>query len=222
MTDELGRLKVTRKSGQERFRVNGTDAGVDLVTFWQWSASDLVDNTMRGVLAEFIVAKALDLVGDRPRESWAQFDLQTRDGVKVEVKSAAYLQSWAQKRLSRIEFSYRATRGFDADTNKTEDVPLRHADVYVFALLRHKDKGSIDPTNLDQWQFFVAATNAIAQRERSQHSIGLTALTTLCQSGDPMWRGPVGFHELDAALRHVSESANKNIGSRGEGDSECG
>lgn len=138
MNNNLARLTVRRKSGQELFQLKNRDIGADLMTFWQWSASDLVDNTMRGVLAEFIVAKALGLVGDKPRESWAKFDLQTSGGLKVEVKSAAYLQSWAQQRLSRIAFSYRATRGFDADTNKTEDVPLRHADVYVFALLKHQ------------------------------------------------------------------------------------
>jgi len=42
MSNDLGRLTVTRKRGRERFQVNGADAGVDLVTFWQWSASDLV------------------------------------------------------------------------------------------------------------------------------------------------------------------------------------
>jgi hypothetical protein len=55
----LGRLQVQRKSGGERFRANGTDIGPDLLDFWRWSASDLVNNTMRGVLAEYLVARAL-------------------------------------------------------------------------------------------------------------------------------------------------------------------
>jgi hypothetical protein len=144
-----------------------------------------------------------------PVQSWAQFDLQTKDDVKVEVKSAAYLQSWAQRRFSNISFSYRVTRGFDADKNKTEDVPLRHADVYVFALLSHKDKASIDPTSLDQWQFFVAATKAIAQRERSQHSITISSLTALCKSDDPMWQGPVDYTGFDGAVRAVATELRK-------------
>lgn len=94
------------------------------------------------------------------------------------------MQSWAQKRLSNISFSYRATRGFDADTNKTEDVPLRYADVYVFALLHHKEKASVNPMKLDQWQFYVAATKGIVSRKRSQHSITLKSLEALCARGD--------------------------------------
>jgi hypothetical protein len=29
----------------------------------------------------------------------------------------------------------------------------RHADVYVFALLAHTDKATVDPLSLDQWRF---------------------------------------------------------------------
>ena len=42
---------------------------------------------------------------DGVREGWAAWDLTTPGGVWVEVKSAAYVQSWAQKELSRISFS---------------------------------------------------------------------------------------------------------------------
>ena len=47
----------------------------------------------RGCLAEFIVASALRL-GDGVRDEWGAFDLLTKSGAKIEVKSAAYLQSW--------------------------------------------------------------------------------------------------------------------------------
>ena len=59
--------------------------------FWQWAYSDLVNNTTRGVLAEYLVGKALGLPLDQPRQAWDDFDL-TYEGVGVEVKSCAYLQ----------------------------------------------------------------------------------------------------------------------------------
>ena len=158
---------------------------------------------MRGVLAEFIVAKALDLVGEAPREAWAKFDLQTESGLKIEVKSAAYVQSWAQQRLSRIEFRYVATRAWDADTNKQEDVAIRHADLYAFALLQHREKRSIGPMDLDQWRFYAAATKAIAARERSQHSISLKSLEAHCGAGDPLWSGPLLYLDLREAVRTI-------------------
>jgi len=66
------------------------------------SLSDLVSNATRGRLAEFIVAQALNVDTSGVRDEWAAYDLLTSSGIKVEVKSAAYLQSWAQRRHSNI------------------------------------------------------------------------------------------------------------------------
>jgi hypothetical protein len=52
------------RSGKEPFHSGGLDLGFSLLEFWRWRSSDLVSNTLRGVLAEFIVAKALDLPTD--------------------------------------------------------------------------------------------------------------------------------------------------------------
>jgi hypothetical protein len=71
--------------------------------FWRWYASNFGSNTLRGNLAEFMVARAL---GDQ-REvqvEWSPYDIETPDGTRVEVKSSAYLQGWHQERPSRIEF----------------------------------------------------------------------------------------------------------------------
>jgi hypothetical protein len=48
----------------------------ELIEFWQWSISDLVSNVSRGVLAEFIVAKALEInTVSNVRDEWAAYDL---------------------------------------------------------------------------------------------------------------------------------------------------
>ena len=147
--ENLGRLTCSSKSGSEAFRAGGTDLSFKLIDFWQWSSSDLVSNTMRGVLAEFLVAKALGL--DCGRLEWEKCDLVTAEGLKIQVKSSAYLQSWAQTAPSKIQFVVSKRRAWDPDTNKLDGEPARHADVYVFALLAHQDKSSLDPLDLDQW-----------------------------------------------------------------------
>ena len=68
----------------------------------------------------------------------------------MEVKSAAYLQSWAQKELSRISFGTPRTLAWDADGGGFAGVARRHAHVHVFALLAHADKATVDPLDLDQ------------------------------------------------------------------------
>lgn len=176
----LDRITLARKSGRERFRDGSADLDFDLLTFWQWSGSDLLSNSMRGVLAEFLVARALRAEAEGVREEWASYDLTTENGTKVEVKSAGYLQSWYQKHLSQISFVVPKRRPWDANTNRLGGVPVRPADVYVFALLSHKDKATVDPMDVDQWTFFVLPTSVLDRRKRSQHSITLPTLETLC------------------------------------------
>jgi hypothetical protein len=48
----LVRLKINRRSGAEPFHEAGHPASFDVLDFWRWSASDLVTNITRGVLAE--------------------------------------------------------------------------------------------------------------------------------------------------------------------------
>jgi hypothetical protein len=177
---DLHRLTIMRKEGKEPFHVSGKKLEFDLLSFWQWSASDLVSNTTRGIVAEYIVARALGLAESGVRDGWAAFDLETPSGIEVEVKSAAYVQSWYQKRLSSITFTTPKTRAWDADTNVQSRESRRQADAYVFALLAQTDKTTIDPLNLDQWRFYVLPTAILDQRTRSQHSITLKSLEKLC------------------------------------------
>lgn len=46
-------------SGNEDFTLNGQPAGISVTEFWSWAYSDLLNNTGRGVLAEFLVKSAL-------------------------------------------------------------------------------------------------------------------------------------------------------------------
>src|SRR6185437_13199042 len=108
------RIQPKRKTGQESFRSGNSNAGFNLLDFWQWTASDLVSNSTRGVLAEFLVARALG-VDTGVRDEWQAFDLKTPSGKKIEVKSAAYVQSWGQKELSKIVFSTRRSVAWDAE-----------------------------------------------------------------------------------------------------------
>ena len=176
---ELKRLAAERKIGTEPFHVNGQRLDFDLLGFWQWCVSDLVSNATRGRLAEYIVACALGLPEQGIRDEWASFDLKTLSGIKIEVKSSAYIQSWDQKKLSPITFRTPKTRAWDADTGLMDIEAKRQADVYVFALLAHTDQETIDPLNLDQWRFYVVPTAILDARVRSQHSITLNSLEKL-------------------------------------------
>jgi len=177
---DLGPIPTTPKTGREKFHADKTPVeGFTLQDFWAWSASDLVSNATRGRLAEFIVAKAIGIPTDGVRAEWEAYDLMSLDGKRIEVKSAAYVQSWHQEKLSSIIFSTAKTRYWDAKTNKMEKEAKRQADVYVFAMLAHKDKPTIDPLNVSQWKFYVVSTTQLDAYKRSDVSITLKSLQDL-------------------------------------------
>ncbi len=167
-----------RKIGTETFSFQGNISDFLLLEFWQWSASDLVSNTLRGVLAEYIVAKALG-VADDFRKEWGAFDLLLKDGTKIEVKSSAYLQSWYQRKYSSITFGIPETREWTEITNKQSGIGKRQADIYVFALLRHKIQETLNPLALDQWTFYILPTAELDIHMKDRKTITLNKLKGL-------------------------------------------
>ena len=69
---------MNQKTGNEYFSYDGMPAGFLLNDFWRWQSSDLLNNTLRGVLAEYIVAKALGIKTNGPRVDWEPYDLLFR------------------------------------------------------------------------------------------------------------------------------------------------
>jgi hypothetical protein len=136
----LERIQASIKSGEERLTYNEKPLDFALLDFWRWSVSDVLSNATRGRFAEFIVATAMNIDRNQLRDEWSAYDILTPEGIKIEVKSAAYIQSWFQKNLSKISFSTKPALYWDSLTNKQSDVKKRHADIYVFCLLHHDNK----------------------------------------------------------------------------------
>ena len=173
--NELKEIKASTKTGKESLTNNGENINYNLLDFWRWSVSDILSNATRGRFAEFVVGTAVGLNPKNLRDEWDAYDLRTDDGIKIEVKSAAYIQSWSQKRFSAISFSIKPARYWDAETNITSEL-TRHADLYVFCHLKHKDQNTIEPLKMEQWDFYVLPTCRLDNYERSQSSITINSL----------------------------------------------
>ena len=61
-------------SPEQPIHDSGCKVGRKLQDYWRWSSSNLLDNTERGALAEFLVATSLGLDG-QARKAWGTFDL---------------------------------------------------------------------------------------------------------------------------------------------------
>lgn len=188
---------MKKYNGHEPFTVSGIGTGKQLVDFWKWAYSDLLRNTSRAVLAEYVVATALG-VDYKDRVAFAPYDLLTRDGYRVEVKSAARVQLWGIKHPDRLTFRVAPARLPDETGDYKEDAPMqRNSDVYVFAIY---DGLSLDedPLNLDLWEFMVLPTKVLDKMVGGQKVITLKKLKALC---------PVecDYMELSKAIRSITD-----------------
>ncbi len=171
---ELGETEAIPKKPEERFYYNEAQLDFCIVDFWIWNQSDLIENRNRGILAEFIVQQALG-IKSRTRLEWNAFDLITEHGIKIEVKSAAYIQAWSQKKISSINFSIEKTKSLLTDNNYSAE-SKRQADVYIFCLLHHQEQETLDPLKLEQWTFYIVPTNDLNDKFPNQKSISLSVL----------------------------------------------
>jgi hypothetical protein len=185
--------------GDEPFTGSDAMAEATVVDFWRWANSDLLGNVSRGVLAEYIVALAVDSTSV-PRDPWGEFDVVEPTGITIEVKSAAYIQAWDQAQLSRISFSTRATHPLTVHS-VSEYTRQRRSDVWVFALLHHSEQSTINPLDLTQWCFWVVPTSWLDARTRSQHSITIPSL-----EASP-YGTRVSFAELARSVRSIANGA---------------
>lgn len=147
----------------------------DVSQFWSWAYSDLVGNTERGALAEFLVACAIG-VQNKERVSWDRYDLLSPEGIAIEVKSSGYIQTWEQEKLSDISFGIQPTYGWDSNTNQYDTIRHRQSDVYVFCVHKHTEQESINPLDISQWDFYILATSILNEKVGIQKRISLSSL----------------------------------------------
>ena len=148
---------------------------INFSEFLTWAFSNCLDNLVRGKLGEYIVAKALN-IKSVPFTSWESYDFKTEEGIKIEVKTSAYLQVWPQKELSNISWSIAKKRGWIGMTDEWEKEVKRSADIYIFCLLNEKDRNKIDPLNTDQWIFYVVPTSFLNETMPDQKTVTRGAL----------------------------------------------
>lgn len=116
---------------------------------------------------------------DNPRDEWDAYDLKTKNGLKIEIKSSSYLQSWEQKELSKIVFGIQPTVKWEETANKRTTQKIRQSDIYIFCVLSHKDKTTVNPLNLSQWDFYILETKILNEKVEAQKTITLSSLLKL-------------------------------------------
>lgn len=174
--------------------ITGLD-GLTVGDFWSWAFSDVMSNLNRSMFAEFLVASALGLL-DVPRVEWDAVDLRFR-GASIEVKAAAYVQSWPQSRPSPIRFEIAKKLAWHAQTNTYATERTRNADCYVFCLYPETDPSRANVLDVGAWEFYVLSTERINRQLGEQKSVGISRIRAMCES--------VGYRGLKEQVCFVLE-----------------
>lgn len=184
---KLPEIEERRLTGSESFHHAGAPQRISVLDFWQWSASNLAANNLRGHLAEFLVAADLG-VADGTRWEWADCDIWTPNEYGIEVKSASYIQQWEQATHSKISFGIAPAHGWDDEAQRRTKTKQRNSDAFVFCVIETKDQRMFDPLDLDQWVFYVVATKEIDVMFGAQNTLALSGVEALphvkCRHGE--------------------------------------
>lgn len=192
-------------SGMEHLMDGSSVLPFHVAEYWQWAYSDMLRNTQRGVFAEYVVKSALELGGiysnNNIRSNFEPFDLvgpeieQTfthpPEGLehsnteyqhcRIEVKSAAYVQSWEPHpgTTPKISFSIAPAKIPDEIGDYRPDAPRqRNSDLYVFAIYTAKKKEQ-NILDMSLWEFYVIRTSVLNEKCGEQKTLSLTKLKDL-------------------------------------------
>jgi hypothetical protein len=147
----------------------------------RWFGHRIVRNDIRGELVEEIVGMALEPEWVLCGGDWAACDLKRRrDGLRIQVKQSAALQSWTApgNRKPKPCYSIAQKTGRWEDSKWIQE-PGRNADLFVFGWHGRTDEAA-DHRDPEQWQFFVVPernlpdqkTISLANLERSANIVG--------------------------------------------------
>ncbi len=156
----------------------------------------IIQNNLRGLYVEFMVAELLGASWSHNGSDWAAFDLEHFSGTRLEVKQSSNLQTW--KTLTKRPLS----RSLSIKVPKFEWVgaaaiprTTRVAEIYVFAW--HEDgTSSADQRVAEQWVFFVVPASTLPE----QKTISISALKKLAK--------PVSSSELKASVEALLVGGN--------------
>lgn len=167
----------------------GHPDGATVLEFWRWAFADLSDDDVKGWFAEWLVGRILGLPMAR-RISWANSDHVTPEGMRIEIKSSAYWQSWklinedgTARTVEPIVDPARARVYFAGliagdSASTAAGAPRLKSDVYVFAFQKQADAAQWDALDLRQWDFHVLTKQEVAAI--GTRSIGLARLRSAC------------------------------------------
>lgn len=174
-----------------------------VLDFWRYCYGNLAGQS--AVIAEFLVAKALENDKAENVTLWTAYDMSYR-GMRIEVKSTEYVHAWNRKRVSNVRTFSIAPSNNKYWGSAGERKMSRQNDLYVFCLNTNKEVQHPRPLNIDDWEFYVVTTTRINSYAASygnpdQKKISLNVVKSLAGNA-VKWNG------LKQRIDEIIDSSN--------------
>jgi hypothetical protein len=153
----------------------------------------LITNVLRGLVAEAIIATALEPEWSWCSSDYSSWDFERADGSRIEVKQSAARQTWSTGSApSKCRFDIRARQGRWEGPDWIAE-PGRNAGLYIFA---HQPVSTdlADHRDPQQWVFYVVAAAELPEGA----SLSLQRVRSLAP--------PTAFSELRERVRASADS----------------
>ena len=163
-------ITTSQQAGEPAFGIGDVIAKVSQVAF----GKPLVTNVLRGHVAEAIIALALEPEWIWCSADYAGWDFERADGIRLEVKQSAAMQSWSTGKPSKAIFDVAARTGYWEAGTEWIAKAGRPAHLYVFA--HHGIYGDdADHRDPSQWGFYVVPSHVLPDVKQ----IGLSSIARL-------------------------------------------
>ena len=163
--------------GNEKFVIGGTELNLTMLDFWQFKYSNIYN--LQEVIAEFLVAKALDREKADNDDYWTLWDIDYRNK-RIEVKQTSYYHSFNKPGVVSKQRSF----GINKTNSNYEYVNEKNCyerqnDIYVFCLNTGDTAESSNPLNLENWEFYIVPTRIINEFCGDYKTISLGRIKTM-------------------------------------------
>ena len=193
---EFDRKPVELQDPRKAFTEGGKPIGYSALDYWRFQFSNFWD--MQEEIAEFLVAKALELDLPYNKNGWTAYDIKYK-GKRVEIKASSYFHSWRgdHKVSHRRDFSIAKTVG---QHNEKKPKAERQNDVYVFCLNTGETFADSDPFEINHWEFYVVPTVVINSEFDDKDKISLKHIRRITRLDNGVKYGQLK-NAIDAALK---------------------
>lgn len=156
----MARLARRRGSAAADTRMNDLPNQIFAQIIGDLFDQPVIGNLYRPHYVERMVALALGQGFRLVSADWASWDIESREGVRIEVKQAAAWQTWSDvssvPKPSRGVFDICARTGHWTDGGaQWVSQPGRQADIYIFAWHPIAQPGKINHRDPAQWLFYI-------------------------------------------------------------------